>query len=236
MYDEEQWYDVEGYPNYRTTDYGVVQNKRTGRILKHCDNNSGYPTVNLYNNGNRTTKGIHRLVAEMFVDGYDDGLEVNHKDGDKHNNYKDNLEWVTRGANESHAYETGLKYGPKHRPVRIKETGEVFPSIKDCARAIDGNDTNIRQCLHGYSKSHLGLTYEYADGDDININSRSKTKAADVAKRKPYRRSVRVVETGEVFPSVRSCANAIGGDQGTISGCLSGKHHTHHGYHYEYAD
>ena len=45
---------------------------------------------------------------------------------------------------------------------------------------------------------------------------------------------IRIVETGEVFESIHECARRIGGSQGTISECLSGKRSTHLGYHFEY--
>lgn len=59
----------------------------------------------------------HRLVAEAWIPvpqryldaGYTmDTLEVNHKDGNTHNNAVSNLEWVTRLGNAKHAYENNL--------------------------------------------------------------------------------------------------------------------------------
>ena len=46
---------------------------------------------------------------------------------------------------------------------------------------------------------------------------------------------VRIVETGEEFDSLSSCARAINGDEATIWYCLSGKRYkSHKGYHFEY--
>ena len=88
MYNEEQrWTEVDGFPKYQLSDDGVVKNIKTGHILKQSDNNGGYPTLNLYNNGSRRTVSIHRLVAEHFIACGDPDLEVNHLDGNKHNNY-----------------------------------------------------------------------------------------------------------------------------------------------------
>lgn len=230
----EKWEDISGFPNYEIGDDRAIRNKKTGRILKQCDNNSGYPTVNLYNHGKRTTKGVHRIVAENFVDGYEDGYEVNHKDCDKHNNRRDNLEWVTRRQNEQHALEHGLKHGPNCQPVRIVETGEVFESVRECARAIRGNDTNIIRCLHGRQANHLGFTYEYANEEDVNARANDERRSLERRRGITSKRSVRIVETGETFPSINACARAINGDAPTIIGCLNGKHKTHKGYHYEY--
>lgn len=47
-------------------------------------------------------------------------------------------------------------------------------------------------------------------------------------------RSVRIVETGEVFSSITECEKAIGGNNRHICDCLSGRQNTHRGYHFEY--
>lgn len=45
---------------------------------------------------------------------------------------------------------------------------------------------------------------------------------------------VRIVETGEVFDSILACERAINGNNRHICDCLSGRQHTHRGYHFEY--
>lgn len=60
------------------------------------------------NNVAKNTR-INRLVAFTWIEreAYKD--QVNHKDGDKHNNHVDNLEWVTGSENQRHAFDTGLR-------------------------------------------------------------------------------------------------------------------------------
>ena len=52
-------------------------------------------------------KPIHQLVANAFLDKLPHHEVVNHKDGNKHNNVVDNLEWCTNAYNHKHATETG---------------------------------------------------------------------------------------------------------------------------------
>ena len=47
------------------------------------------------------------------------------------------------------------------------------------------------------------------------------------------KRPVRIVETGEVFDTIRSCADAIHGNRRHISDCLNGKLKTDKNYHFE---
>ena len=46
---------------------------------------------------------------------------------------------------------------------------------------------------------------------------------------------IRIVETDEVFDSIRECARQIGCAPSNISECLAGRQLTCHGYHFEYA-
>ena len=51
---------------------------------------------------------VHRLIASTFLKDYTPELEINHIDGNKHNNRVDNLEMATRLENITHARKTGL--------------------------------------------------------------------------------------------------------------------------------
>lgn len=119
----EFWKDIPGYEGYyQVSNYGRVKslprkiynkgNKsfcfNKGRILKYSSDVGDYKYVILFKaNDKRRTLKIHRLVAHAFCGGYEEGLEVNHKDGDRHNNKSDNLEWVTRSQNVRDTYKRG---------------------------------------------------------------------------------------------------------------------------------
>jgi predicted XRE-type DNA-binding protein len=97
----EIWKPIIGYENYyEVSNIGHVKRIQTGKILKPRISN-GYCLVDLRANNNRKYCRIHRLVAFAFI-GFPPtaNYEVRHLDGDKQNNYVDNLTWGTRRDNE----------------------------------------------------------------------------------------------------------------------------------------
>jgi hypothetical protein len=68
----------------------------------------GYLQLGLTKDGVRRRRCVHKLVAEVFLPNPRGLSEVNHRDGDKHNNVLSNLEWCTRRENIQHARREGL--------------------------------------------------------------------------------------------------------------------------------
>jgi len=83
---------IKGFPEYTVTEKGKVF--RAGKEIKPYDNGNGYQQVKLWRNGKRFTKNIHRLVL-----GEPSGKDVDHKDGNKANNDKNNLQQLTHQEN-----------------------------------------------------------------------------------------------------------------------------------------
>lgn len=96
------------FTGYFISNTGKVKNSK-GLILKP-EIRSGYYSVNLYFNGKKKKKMVHRMVAEMFIPVHMEGEEnVNHKDGIKTHNHVSNLEWCTPSYNSKHAFNMGLR-------------------------------------------------------------------------------------------------------------------------------
>lgn len=162
----ELWLNIVDYPNYEVSSDGRVRNKHTGKFLKPRPDSQGYMRVYLYDgHGRGRDMLLHRLVADAFYDGDHTDLVVNHLDGCKDNNFVANLEWCTHSENLKHAYRTELRDSPHNRckPVRIIETGEVFSSVRECARYVGCQHSNISLCLNGHLKSACGYHYEFVN-------------------------------------------------------------------------
>ena len=163
----ETWINSSKYPNYAVSDHGRVKKISTDKVLIATNDSRGYPAVTIIDDNGQHTKNVHRLVAETFIPNPEHKRTVNHKDGNKSNNHISNLEWNTLSENVTHAYANGLKQRPDNagspkRAVRIVETGEVFESIGECARSINGDQAHICNCLSGRYHTHKGFHFEYA--------------------------------------------------------------------------
>lgn len=175
----EEWKKIDGFPNYSVSTEGFIRDDKRNIIKKPRITNDGYEYTDLYKDGKRYRHRIHRVVAKAFIPNPDNKEDVNHIDGCKCNNCLKNLEWATRSENMLHAYRTGLAHkspksgmqkgmknpngGKPRTKVRIVETGEEFKSVKDCARAINGNDRHIHDCFSGKQHTHRGYHFERID-------------------------------------------------------------------------
>jgi len=149
---EENWKPVVGYEEwYEASDLGNIKRVKNGQgtiggnTLVPCVSDRGYYIVCLCKNGKQKTPKVHHLVAGAFIGKRKDGMEVNHKDGDKLNNHPKNLEYVTRSENMLHVFAVGLK---SHK-------GENNPSNK----LTEEDVREIRLLLPKYTQTEIGKRF-----------------------------------------------------------------------------
>lgn len=166
---EEIWEPVVGYENlYEISNLGRIKSLkyRGGKKQKILStyNVHGYKRVRLFDGRTKHSTGVHRIVAEAFLDNPESKQFVNHIDGDKGNNRLENLEWATRSENTIHAFRV-LKVkrggGLEKRAVKNIDTGEIYSSIQEASRKTKLNRTSIISCCKGRYKTVNGQHWEY---------------------------------------------------------------------------
>lgn len=164
------------------TDYITL----SGRIYKDYGNNLLYPKKNTINkangylycgitmaNGKQKQFRVHVLVAKAFISNPNNYPCVCHKDDNKQNCHKDNLEWGTVSKNTKDAYLRGLAKNDKgfddsqSMPVcvfdldynLIKEYGSVTIASNDMGITKGGI---LYQCKHNLkTKPRKGYYFRF---------------------------------------------------------------------------
>ena len=95
---DEMWKSLN--PHYSVSNLGRIKNDKYNRILSGSLHKDGY----MFTTIDGKQYPLHRLVALVFCDGFEEGKVVNHKDGNKQNNNADNLEWMSYSDNNKHSY------------------------------------------------------------------------------------------------------------------------------------
>lgn len=138
----EKWRNI---PNYE----GVYQASNLGRIrsspgkttytekhgkrkwkcrvmqYKGVTSKTGY-RVSLWRDGKSKDYLVARLVAITWIGAPDEGMTVNHINGNRLDNRIENLEWTTLADNIRHAFETGLISTRKPVVLVDKEGNSAF--------------------------------------------------------------------------------------------------------------
>lgn len=181
------WLPIYGYEGiYEISDFGEVKSlnyNHTGKekILAKKRHRSGYDTVVLCKNAEKKNKSIHILVAQAFVDNPQRKPQVNHKDGNKHNNCAENLEWVTASENIKHSFDVLGKQpinkgrlGKSHyaaKPIyQYSLDGtlvKTWDCVSDAAREIGCKPCQILNNVKGRNRTCHGYMWRYEKYNSI---------------------------------------------------------------------
>lgn len=185
---KEVWKDIFGYEGfYQVSNLGRVKSldriikykpsktrgeyeaKTNGKISTQHKNIDGYIRVDLCKDGKHKSSLVHRLVALHFIPNPGMLNQVNHIDGDKTNNYVDNLEWCTQAENAAHAVKIGLfKPHNERRVVGTDSDGNkvYFKSAAEAGKTLSINSGSICSVCTGYNPHRHtagGYKWEYID-------------------------------------------------------------------------
>lgn len=136
---------------YQVSNYGRLRNTKTDRLLKGKITGAGYREYSIINHGKRVSITAHRMVCEMWLNhDRNSGLVINHKDGDKLNNFIDNLEIVTHKENllhklyvlENHSYKKVGQFDQDQNLIQI------FPTCASAAREMKVAPQSINRAIH----------------------------------------------------------------------------------------
>jgi hypothetical protein len=131
---------------YYCSEDGIVYSKYTGKLkpIKPFVT-KGYSRVILVINKKRKHYLVHSIIAEVFLPKVYGKNALNHKDGKKHNNSIENLEWCTLSENSLHCYKNNLRDLPNR-----KLTSE---QVKDC-RYMKSVGFKLTDIMRKYSISN----------------------------------------------------------------------------------
>lgn len=144
----ENYRDIAGYEGfYQVSDLGNVRSvarKVPGNALfpvkvmrgrkLSFKTTASYWRVMLCREGKTKRFLVHRLVAIAFILNPEGLAQVNHKNGQKHDNRAQNLEWVSAQQNIAHSVQTGLSLRGEQIGT-AKLTAELVLEIRHLAPA-----------------------------------------------------------------------------------------------------
>lgn len=171
---DEKWKDIKDFEGlYQVSNYGRVKSLKRytnnqynqymidEKILTPTLSKYGYYRVHLCNKNKSRIIHVHRLVAQAFLDDYDEKLQVNHKDENKLNNYINNLEMCDSKYN--------CNYGTRNDKIRksiiqLDENNNII-KIWESGSKIEAElgikQSNIVAVCKGKRKTLRGFKWKY---------------------------------------------------------------------------
>lgn len=235
---KEIWVDVKGScSKYKVSNHGNVWSEFSNRLLANNPAKDGYHSVGVIFNGVRQNIGTHRLVALHFVDGYNEGLEVNHKDANKSNNRADNLEWVTHQNNMTHVRKNRLY--PNTKWVCVVDEAynilKIYNSTIECARELGLSRRRVSDCCRGFR--------DYLDSHKIRFYDKENNRCVkhdydfgNKIHKGKYKKKIICIETETTAQTQAEMSDKLNINQSGISEVLRGKKKSFKGYTFKYVE
>ena len=165
------WRSIDGFINYQVSNIGRVRNVNTGFILKPAINTRGYQAIILRADNMPSTKMIHRLVAQEFLEN-DNCSQVGHINHDKLDNCVYNLRWVSNQQNSMNKTKTSSNTSSKYKGVCFyKRTNKWEVSIHiNNKKKFLGYFTDEKDAAKAYNDEAIELFKDHASINEISDN------------------------------------------------------------------
>ena len=121
----------------------------------------------------------------------------------------------------------------RKKPIICVENGTIFESVEQAALTMSLNPCGISHVLHGRSKTCNGLHFEYINESSNNEKSECSLRM-NLLGTKPV--PIICIETGKIFPTVKSASDEVKVAKQSISAVLSGRRMTAGGFHWKYLE
>ncbi|MBQ8626170.1 MAG: NUMOD4 motif-containing HNH endonuclease [Agathobacter sp.] len=166
----ENWKDIFGYEGlYQVSDQGRIKSlerwvPRTGQTPKLIPETiirlkeGAYYRVNLHKDGKMKTFLVHRIVAAAFIPNPNGYKIVNHKDGNKHNNVVENLEFCTSRDNNRHAREHGLHIDNINGLLNANKENSIIVQCYKEGKLLHTDTSSKQMALWLKDNQHLEAT------------------------------------------------------------------------------
>jgi hypothetical protein len=164
--DNEEWREIiidgKNMKGYSLSNLGRFKNTK-GIIMKNYKpHHSGY----IYVRVNKKKYGLHQLVGQTFIPNTENRPFVNHIDGNKINNYLNNLEWATCAENNLHNHKIGLIKCYSRKIIQYDlEMNKIkqFNKILDASKELNICYSSIKAVLYKKQNTAGGFIWKYLD-------------------------------------------------------------------------
>lgn len=141
------------YSDGRVVSHSRKAHRYIDSEIKGKVNSAGYRQIILYDEeSKRHYVLVHRLVAQNFIPNPYGYRVVNHKDGNKLNNYVSNLEWCSDKVNQLHARDVLKVYDNKLNFEKAQKIRELYASgnysIRELSEMFGTGKTIISYVIH----------------------------------------------------------------------------------------
>lgn len=142
---------IKGFKDYHITSCGRVWSLKQNKFLSP-QKSKGYWFVQMYDDtGEKKTVLLHRAVALAYLPNPNNLRTVDHIDNNPDHNWLNNVQWMSDKDNVIKS---------QGKKIRCIETGQIFKSQTEAAKAMGCCHQNISNCLRGKAKTACGYHWE----------------------------------------------------------------------------